>query len=100
MADIWIVTSYKFTPHYSFEIAEAEAMRLRQKHPGTDFRVLRVKTHLKPTGNYGRLQKIGEAVKKLFNGPRKFMVDGNKDQWDANDFLKEQTSLSGVKTDG
>lgn len=47
MGDTWIVSAYKFVPHYSLAVAERERDRLIAKCPKEQFRVLRVKTTLK-----------------------------------------------------
>jgi len=51
MADLWIVSNYKFREHQNWESADEEARRLRKK-TGQKFRIYRIKTTVVPAGTY------------------------------------------------
>lgn len=61
MADIWIVSGYKFTPHYTREVAEKEAGRLREK-TGRDFRVYRIKTSIAPGNSAAVINELRSVL--------------------------------------
>ena len=62
MADRWIVSGYKFVEHETWDVAAAEADRLRKK-TGKPFRIYRIKTTVKSDGGAAALAAENELLR-------------------------------------
>lgn len=83
MSDLWIVSAYKYTPHYSLEVAEMERDRLATLHGQKKFRVYRIKGTVRPSQSKAIIEaetnRANEAKALLLRAYEAFVFEVSHD---------------------